>query len=162
MTYLTQSNYNSLNFCSVSDRPGRLGKLLYVPLPCAADRVSILEALTRNIAIDLDPASPGHVDLNFWGNDVNTNGFSGADLAALVREAAMAVVKNWTDEQDNDDLSIKTDDECHQVMQSHHFREALSKVHPSVSFQDRLRYRRIHEHIQSGMGAIEALQAVKT
>lgn len=28
-------------------RPGRLGKLLYVPLPSASDRASILRAVTR-------------------------------------------------------------------------------------------------------------------
>ena len=30
-------------------RPGRLGKLLYVPLPDATDRIAILKALVRSV-----------------------------------------------------------------------------------------------------------------
>jgi ribosome biogenesis ATPase len=32
-------------------RPGRLGKLLYVPLPSASDRGSILKAVSRRISV---------------------------------------------------------------------------------------------------------------
>lgn len=35
-------------------RPGRLGKLLYVPLPSLDDRISILTALTRLVLYDYD------------------------------------------------------------------------------------------------------------
>lgn len=79
-------------------RPGRLGKLLYVPLPTVSDRVSILTALTRKISVKL--ASDGHeggVDLAAVGSDPRCEGFSGADLAALVREAGLAVVREMID-----------------------------------------------------------------
>jgi len=33
-------------------RPGRLDKLLYVPLPTKQDRLSILQALTRNTPME--------------------------------------------------------------------------------------------------------------
>ena len=66
-------------------RPGRLGKLLYVPLPSEADRVSILQALTRRVSIDVS------VSVEEFGRDSHTEGFSGADLSALVREAGLAV-----------------------------------------------------------------------
>jgi SpoVK/Ycf46/Vps4 family AAA+-type ATPase len=33
-------------------RPGRLGNLLYIPLPTPSDRVSILQALTRKVSIE--------------------------------------------------------------------------------------------------------------
>ena len=32
-------------------RPGRLGKLLYVPLPDATDRIAILRALVRSVIV---------------------------------------------------------------------------------------------------------------
>jgi ribosome biogenesis ATPase len=35
-------------------RPGRLDKLLYVPLPTPDDRYSILKTLTRNVPITKD------------------------------------------------------------------------------------------------------------
>ena len=75
-------------------RPGRLGKLLYVPLPNAADRISILRALTRKVALDPTLPSEGGVDVAKIGSDPRTEGFSGADLAALVREAGLAVIRD--------------------------------------------------------------------
>jgi SpoVK/Ycf46/Vps4 family AAA+-type ATPase len=38
-------------------RPGRLGKLLYVPLPDATDRIAILKALVRSV---IGPSSSPH------------------------------------------------------------------------------------------------------
>ncbi|CAM9338400.1 unnamed protein product, partial [Hapterophycus canaliculatus] len=35
-------------------RPGRLDRLLYVPLPSAADRVSILKALSATVSLGPD------------------------------------------------------------------------------------------------------------
>lgn len=70
-------------------RPGRLDKILYIPLPTAAGRVSILQALTRATPLGPD------VDLDAIGRAGNVDGFSGADLAALVREAAVAALKVW-------------------------------------------------------------------
>ena len=75
-------------------RPGRLGKLLYVPLPNAADRISILKALTRKVALDPTLPADGGVDVAKIGSDPRTEGFSGADLAALVREAGLAVIRD--------------------------------------------------------------------
>ena len=49
-------------------RPGRLGKLLYVPLPSSADRGSILKAVSRKISIDDD------VDLDSLGSDSRADG----------------------------------------------------------------------------------------
>ena len=54
-------------------RPGRLGKLLYVPLPTSADRVSILTALTRKVAVDT--SAPHGVDVAAVAADPRTEGF---------------------------------------------------------------------------------------
>ena len=68
-------------------RPGRLDKLLYVPLPAPEGRVAILQALTRATPLAAD------VDLRAVGLSPGTGGYSGADLAALVREAAVTSLK---------------------------------------------------------------------
>ena len=56
-------------------RPGRVDKLLYVPLPSPDDRVAILRAATRRATLSED------VDLEIIGRDARAEGFSGADLA---------------------------------------------------------------------------------
>lgn len=59
-------------------RPGRFGKLLYVPLPGPAERGLILKALARKKPIDAS------VDLSAIGEMKACENLSGADLAALV------------------------------------------------------------------------------
>ena len=59
-------------------RPGRFGKLLYVPLPSPDERVLILKALARKEAVDAS------VDLSDIAKMEACENLSGADLAALV------------------------------------------------------------------------------
>jgi ribosome biogenesis ATPase len=59
-------------------RPGRFGKLLYVPLPSSEDRGLILKALAKGKPID--PS----VDLAAIGQMEACKNFSGADLRKLV------------------------------------------------------------------------------
>ncbi len=122
-------------------RPGRLGKLLYVPLPSAEDRLSILRAVSKKVT--LDEVSEDRVDLAKIAADSRADGFSGADMAALVREAGLAVVREWREQQkllpsgdvpENDvDHAIKTE------ICARHFEAAFAKVRSSVSLQDRKR-----------------------
>ncbi|GIE97960.1 ATPase [Paractinoplanes rishiriensis] len=67
-------------------RPGRLERLVYVPPPDAEARAAILRASSRQVP--LDPA----VDLDKLGADLD--GFSAADCAALIRESALAAMRN--------------------------------------------------------------------
>jgi transitional endoplasmic reticulum ATPase len=66
-------------------RPGRLEKLVYVPPPDAAARTAILRAAVKHVP--LDPS----VDLDALG--ARTEGYSAADCAALVREAALTAMR---------------------------------------------------------------------
>ncbi|MEO3779102.1 AAA family ATPase [Micromonospora sp. B11E3] len=66
-------------------RPGRLERLVYVPPPDGAARAEILRAAARNV-----PLAPD-VDLAALGDGLD--GFSAADCAALVREAALAAMR---------------------------------------------------------------------
>ena len=62
-------------------RPGRLERLVHVPPPDAEARAAILAAAAKDVPLS-------GVDLADVGR--RTEGFSGADCAALVREAALA------------------------------------------------------------------------
>ncbi|MFE0592726.1 AAA family ATPase [Micromonospora echinospora] len=66
-------------------RPGRLERLVYVPPPDAEARVEILKASSRNVPL------ADEVDLA--GLAGSLDGFSAADCAALVREAALAAMR---------------------------------------------------------------------
>ena len=67
-------------------RPGRLDKLVFVPLPTAEGRLEILGTATRRM-----PLAPS-VSLEAITRDARCVGFSGADLSALAREAAVAAL----------------------------------------------------------------------
>lgn len=68
-------------------RPGRLDKLLYVPLPTREDRYSIIQTCTRKVPLSSD------VDLKKIAFDSHCDGYSGADLSALVREAQLSALR---------------------------------------------------------------------
>lgn len=70
-------------------RPGRLDRLIYCGFPNTVERGQILHALARRLR--LDPA----VDLDAVG--VQCEGYSGADLSALLSEAQLAAVHERID-----------------------------------------------------------------
>lgn len=70
-------------------RPGRLDKLLFVPLPTPRDRAAILRTQARRMPLG------GDVDFDTLASHPKAARFSGADLAALVREAAVGVLKRY-------------------------------------------------------------------
>ena len=118
-------------------RPGRLDKLLYVPLPPPDGRVAILKTLTRRTPIAPDV----RVDQIALGR--SCEGFSGADLAALVREACVAALKSMTLE------STPT-------VTTKHFEEAFTKVQPSVSKSDHARYDELRRKLRRERGTINS------
>jgi transitional endoplasmic reticulum ATPase len=70
-------------------RPGRLERLVYVPPPDAAARAEILRAAGRNTPLADD------VDLDELG--VELDGYSAADCAAVLREAALTAMRESLD-----------------------------------------------------------------
>jgi transitional endoplasmic reticulum ATPase len=66
-------------------RPGRLERLVYVPPPDAEARTAILRAAAKAVPLD------DSVDLAKLAADLA--GFSAADCAALIREAALAAMR---------------------------------------------------------------------
>ncbi|KAK7412060.1 hypothetical protein VNO78_03506 [Psophocarpus tetragonolobus] len=116
-------------------RPGRFGKLLYVPLPSPDERVLILKALARKRALDAS------VDLSAIAKLEACENLSGADLAALMNEAAMAAV---------DEKSTSTERTCGTlIIKRNHFEVALSKVSPSVSDRQKQYYQHLSESFKA-------------
>jgi hypothetical protein len=110
-----------------------LDKLLYVPLPTPGDRVSILKAISGKINLGPD------VDLDKIGRSVRAEGYSGADLAALLREAGLGVLKEDVDSMG--DGSVKL------CITQRHFHYAFNHVVPSVSSKDQARYNRMRDRM---------------
>ncbi|XP_065662084.1 nuclear valosin-containing protein-like isoform X2 [Hydra vulgaris] len=73
-------------------RPGRLDKLLYVGLPNQIDRKKILNTITMN---GTKPKMADDVTIEVIASDQRCEGFSGADLSALVREASVTALKEF-------------------------------------------------------------------
>ncbi|MEM3400019.1 MAG: CDC48 family AAA ATPase [Candidatus Micrarchaeia archaeon] len=90
-------------------RPGRFEKVLYVPMPDKKSREEILKVHTKKMPLASD------VDFNFLVD--KTHGFTGADIAALCREAGMFAIR---------------EDKNAQVVAMRHFKQALEKIKPSL------------------------------
>jgi len=74
-------------------RPGRLDKLLYVKLPSAGERAAILRKHLRRTPLSSE------VDVVALANDARGEGFSGADIAALCREATLQALREAQQKQ---------------------------------------------------------------
>jgi AAA family ATPase len=93
-------------------RPGRFDRVLYVAPPDEKARLSILKIHTRKMPLDEE------MDLQVLAK--KTKRFSGAELYALCREAAMCAI-----EQDKNVLALKME----------HFEKALGLVRPQINDQ---------------------------
>ncbi|KAL6782147.1 hypothetical protein ACKKBF_B10830 [Auxenochlorella protothecoides x Auxenochlorella symbiontica] len=126
-------------------RPGRLDKMLYVPLPDAAGRASILRALTRRTPVG------GALDLDALAASQRLEGFSGADLAAVVREACVAALKEGLAAAGLGGLGPN---QAGPLVTQRHLEAAANRVQPSVSRRDRAMYERLRDRLCSARGHI--------
>ncbi|KAJ2878818.1 Ribosome biogenesis ATPase rix7, partial [Coemansia asiatica] len=119
-------------------RPGRLDKLLYVELPTVAERADILRTLTKKTPLASD------VDLAAVAADTRCQGFSGADLAGLIREASVAALRSvfYREEQSGSASDCPPSAASSRQIQvtREHFQTALQRTSPSVSAADMRRY----------------------
>ncbi|KAG7210368.1 hypothetical protein KM043_011903 [Ampulex compressa] len=110
-------------------RPGRLDKILYVGLPTAAGRVDILRALTKNAT---KPKLAGDVNLEEIGYNSKCEGYTGADLAALIREAGIEALRElMAGYSGPPEISMR------------HLLIAFDKVRPSVHDKDIKHYEKL-------------------
>ena len=135
-------------------RPGRLDKMLYVPLPPPEGRAGILKALTRRTPLS------DRVDLESIGKSASLEGFSGADLAALVREACVASLKdNFKMIEAQGTISQESLREYPvAVVTPEHFKIALEHVQPSVSRKDQKMYDMLRLKLRSSRGHLKREQ----
>lgn len=90
-------------------RPGRIDRLVLVPAPDLKTRLEILKIHTKNMPLK---------DVDLKELTTKTEGFSGADIEALCREAAMFALRE----------NIKAKE-----VRMKHFSEAFKNVSPSVT-----------------------------
>jgi len=103
-------------------RPGRFDKILLVNAPEEKGRLKVLEIHTKNM--------PLTKDVNLKEITKKTVGYTGADIEALAREAAMLSLRESIDSK---------------FVRKKHFEEALKKVKPSVSKPTIEVYKKIEE-----------------
>ncbi|GAB6148033.1 CDC48 family AAA ATPase [Stetteria hydrogenophila] len=106
-------------------RPGRFDRVIYVPPPDKEARKQILEIHTRKVPLAED------VDLDKLAE--MTEGYTGADLAALVREAVMIKLR--------EKLEVGP-------VKMEHFLKALKKVPPSLTPEDVRRYEKLARELK--------------
>ncbi|KAG7673664.1 hypothetical protein KSW81_006861 [Nannochloris sp. 'desiccata'] len=116
-------------------RPGRLDKILYVPLPPPEGRASILRALVRRTPLAAD------VDVDAVSTSEALTGFSGADMAALLREACVESLK--------ESMALFGAEGARSEVAARHFQAALRQVQPSVSRKDQRMYDALRYKLRS-------------
>ncbi len=122
-------------------RPGRLDKLLYVPLPTPEDRVAILKANAKNIKLGPD------VNLESIAMSSRAEGYSGADCAALLREAGLAVLRDGVVLKNGDVTDENISTTAPLQITAEHFNYAFNHVMPSVSKKDQARYDKMRDRM---------------
>jgi ribosome biogenesis ATPase len=139
-------------------RPGRLDKLLYVDLPSPNERAEIVRTLLVRRHVPLAPSTPSDLApadrvAEMVASD-RGEGYSGADLAALVREAGVRALRRALGTlRDMDDGPAGPERTAEGVVVLvEDFLAALDTVAPSVSKAQRRRYEALRETFASGVG----------
>ena len=120
-------------------RPGRFEKLVEVPVPGESAREEIFEVHTREVPL-------GDVDLA--GLAARTEGYTGSDIEAVVREATMTAMEDRL--RGNTDVDPDTMDPSSVAVEDGHFDAALSAVGPSVDEEMRAVYDEIEADLRGG------------
>jgi len=102
-------------------RPGRIDRFVLIPSPDEQARLEIFKVHTKNMPIK---------DLNLKDLAKRTDGFSGADIEAICREAAMSALR--------EDMKAKE-------VKRKHFEEALKKAIPSLTREVQAHYEKFVE-----------------
>ena len=105
-------------------RPGRFDREIEIGVPDREGRNEIMDVHTRQMPISED------FEIN-WVLD-NTYGFVGADLAALVREAAMRALRRYLPEIELEDETIPPEVLEKMEVRMDDFKEAIKDVEPSA------------------------------
>ncbi|MCO8245203.1 MULTISPECIES: CDC48 family AAA ATPase [unclassified Haladaptatus] len=119
-------------------RPGRLDRHVHVPVPDEEARHAIFEVHTRDKPLADD------VDLEELATQ--TEGYVGADIEAVCREAAMAASREFIATVSPEDIGESVGNVR---ITAEHFEDALGEVTPSVTEETRERYEEIEERFDT-------------
>jgi len=113
-------------------RAGRFDKLLLVPVPDERTRLEILKVHTKAMPLDDD------VSINELAKEIE--GYTGADIEGLCREAALSALR---ENRKAKKVSMK------------HFEEAKKSVHPSMDEETARVYERMGQEMEKGISKKE-------
>ncbi|AKG90789.1 AAA family ATPase, CDC48 subfamily [Geoglobus ahangari] len=113
-------------------RPGRIERHIYIPPPDKEARKEIFRIHTRNM--------PLAEDVNLEELAEKTEGYSGADIEAVCREAGLTAIREA--------ISKYSEDEVKRAVKEirvtrDHFMKAIEKVKPSLTEEDIKKYEEI-------------------
>ncbi len=122
-------------------RPGRFDRILLVNAPGELGRLNILKIHTKKMPLGDKKLFQEKEREKFLKDFVKkTEGYTGADIESLVREAAMVALRESMDSK---------------LVKKKHFEEAIKKIKPSVNKSTIDVYRKIEENfLQSTKAAI--------
>ncbi|MEM3181994.1 MAG: AAA family ATPase, partial [Fervidicoccaceae archaeon] len=106
-------------------RPGRFDRLIYIPPPNKESRLSILKIHTKRVPL------AQNVDLEKLAE--MTEGYTGADLEALVREAVMLALREKLEAR---------------AIDMKYFLKAMEQVQPSLTKEDIEKYERLAKQLK--------------
>ncbi len=112
-------------------RPGRFDRVIYVPPPDARGRYQIFQIHTREMPLADD------VDLRKLAE--MTEGYTGADIEAVCREAALTAAR--------EDLNVEK-------VSMRHFLSAIEKVKPSITPEQKREYEKIMTEFKRSLAYI--------
>jgi len=126
-------------------RPGRLEKIVYVPTPDEAAREAIFRVHTRGMPLAED-VDPGRLA-------AETDGYTGGDIAAIVREASMLAMTGFLEAHGEDAEYAAEDLEelgADLVVERADFERALERIKPSVTGE----MREFYEEFKQELGGL--------
>ena len=112
-------------------RPGRFDKLIYVPPPDLKARIEIFKVHTRKL--------PLAEDVNLEELARRTDGYTGADIAAVCKEAAMLALREVFSKSGS--LQVTK-------IELRHFLEVMNKIPPSLSRTDIELYEKLAREVK--------------
>ncbi|HWQ67778.1 MAG TPA: CDC48 family AAA ATPase [Methanospirillum sp.] len=104
-------------------RPGRFDREIEIGVPAEPDRTDILKIHTRGMPLE--------EDVNLEELSARTHGYTGADLAALAREAAIRALRRYLPQIDLDEEEIPQEILDTMVVTGKDFKQALREITPS-------------------------------
>ncbi|MGC8605988.1 MAG: CDC48 family AAA ATPase [Vulcanisaeta sp.] len=120
-------------------RPGRFDRIVYVPPPDENARFEIIKVHIRGLKLSDEVKDSDYKYLKDIAR--RTEGYTGADLAALVREAAMLALRE----------TIRSNSNQVRPVDIEHFEEALKVVPPSLAKQDIARFEEMARNLRRAL-----------